>query len=146
MSCRVDQIMWDDGNTSGLNIGRRHTDFFSWFTGWVCLCETWVQDKCWIWKYITHLSSWVQSNNPCLGHPETGCNTFMMTSSNGNIFRVTGPLCRKFTGHRGIPLTKASDAELWYFLWSAPEQRLSKQSRRRRFETSSRSIWRHCNI
>ena len=21
-----------------------------------------------------------------------------------------------------IPLTKASDAELWYFLWSAPEQ------------------------
>ena len=21
-----------------------------------------------------------------------------------------------------IPLTKASDAELWYFIWSAPEQ------------------------
>ena len=43
----------------------------------------------------------------------------MMTSSNGNIFRVTGPLCREFTGHRWIPLTKASDAELWCFLWSA---------------------------
>ena len=26
-----------------------------------------------------------------------------------------------FTGHRWIPLTKASDAELWSFLWSAPE-------------------------
>ena len=25
-------------------------------------------------------------------------------------------------GHRWIPLTKASDAELWCFLWSAPEQ------------------------
>ena len=25
---------------------------------------------------------------------------FMMTSSNGNMFRVTGPLCREFTGHR----------------------------------------------
>ena len=37
----------------------------------------------------------------------------MMTSSNGNIFRVTGPLCGEFTGHRWIPLTKASDAELW---------------------------------
>ena len=45
----------------------------------------------------------------------------MMTSSNGNIFRITGPLCGEFTGHRWIPLTKASDAELWYFLWSAPE-------------------------
>ena len=44
----------------------------------------------------------------------------MMTSSNGNIFRVTGPLCGEFTGHRWIPLTKASDAELWRFpLWSA---------------------------
>ena len=43
----------------------------------------------------------------------------MMTSSNGNIYRVTGHLCGEFTGHRWIPRTKASDAELWYFLWSA---------------------------
>ena len=43
-------------------------------------------------------------------------------SSNGNIFRVTDPLCGKFTGHRCIPLTKASNVELWCFLWSAPEQ------------------------
>ena len=48
-------------------------------------------------------------------------NKVMMTSSNGNIFRVTGHLCGEFTGPRWIPLTKASDAELWYFLWSAPE-------------------------
>ena len=45
----------------------------------------------------------------------------MMTSSNGNIFRITGPLWGEFTGHQWIPLTKASDAELWCFLWSAPE-------------------------
>ena len=45
----------------------------------------------------------------------------MMTSSNGNIFRVTGHLCGEFTGLRWIPRTKASDAELWYFLWSASE-------------------------
>ena len=32
-----------------------------------------------------------------------------------HIFRVTGPLCGEFTGHRWIPLTKASDAELWFF-------------------------------
>ena len=42
----------------------------------------------------------------------------MMTSSNGNIFRVTGPLCGEFTGHRWIPCTKASDAKLWCFLWT----------------------------
>ena len=32
------------------------------------------------------------------------------------------PLCGVFTGHRNIPLTNTSDAELWCFLWSAPEQ------------------------
>ena len=36
----------------------------------------------------------------------------MMTSSNGNIFRVTGHLCEELTGDRWIPRTKASDAEL----------------------------------
>ena len=45
----------------------------------------------------------------------------MMTSSNGNIFRVTGHLCGEFTGLRWIPRTKASDAELLCFLWSASE-------------------------
>ena len=45
-----------------------------------------------------------------------------MMSSNGNIFRVTGPLWGESTGHRWIPLTKASEAELWWFGWSAPEQ------------------------
>ena len=44
----------------------------------------------------------------------------MMTSSNGNIFRVTGHLCGEFTGRRWIPHTKASDPELWCFLLSAP--------------------------
>ena len=37
-------------------------------------------------------------------------------------FRVTGPLCGEFTGHRWIPRTNAGDAELCCFLWSAPEQ------------------------
>ena len=46
----------------------------------------------------------------------------MMTSSNGNIFRVTGPLWGESTGHRWIPFTKASDIELWCFLWYTPEQ------------------------
>ena len=39
---------------------------------------------------------------------------------NGNIFRLTGSLCGKFTGHRWILRTKASDAYIWCFVWSAP--------------------------
>ena len=49
------------------------------------------------------------------------CVCIMMTSSNGNVFRVTGHLCGEFTGPRWIPRTKASGAELWCFLWSASE-------------------------
>ena len=67
------------------------------------------------------------------------------TSSKGNIFRVTGPLWGEFTGHRWISLSKPSDAELRCFLWSAPEQTVRKQSRRRWFETPSCPLWRHCN-
>ena len=68
----------------------------------------------------------------------------MTTSSNGNIFRITGPLCGEFTGHRWIPPTKASDAELWYFL--RLNKRLSKQSRRRWFDSPLGSLWRNCNV
>ena len=45
----------------------------------------------------------------------------MMTSSNGNIFRVTD-LCEGNPPLSTGNLTEASDAELWCFLWSAPEQ------------------------
>ena len=45
---------------------------------------------------------------------------FMMMSSYGNICRVTGPLWGEFSGHRWLPMTKASNGELWCFLWSAP--------------------------
>ena len=80
------------------------------------------------------------------GSAETSGNNYIMTSSNGNIFRVIGPLWGESTGHQWIPLTKASDAKLWCFLWSAPERKyLSKQSRRWWFETPLHSLWRHCN-
>ena len=67
----------------------------------------------------------------------------MITSSNGNTFRVTGHLCGEFTGPRWIPLTKASDAELWCFLDLRLNKRLSKQPWGWWFETLSRPLWRH---
>ena len=48
-------------------------------------------------------------------HTGRKSNIAMVTSSNGNIFRVTGHLCGEFTGRRWIPHTKTSDAELWCF-------------------------------
>ena len=51
-------------------------------------------------------------------------NLSMMTSSTGNIFRVTDHLCGEFTGHRWISRTNASDAELWFFFF---DLRLNKR-------------------
>ena len=62
----------------------------------------------------------------------------MMTSSNGNIFCVTGPLRGGFTGYRWIPHTKASDAEVWGFLRSAPEEVVEKNNR------DAGDLRRHC--
>ena len=48
--------------------------------------------------------------------------TDMMTSSNGNTFRVTGPLWGEYTYYRWNSLTKARDVEYSCFRRSAPEQ------------------------
>ena len=53
--------------------------------------------------------------------PHTPSCLLMMPSSNGKIFRVTGPFCVEFTGLGIFPHTKACDAELCCFLWSAGE-------------------------
>ena len=47
--------------------------------------------------------------------------------------------------HFGQPYTKASDAELWCLFDLRLKKRLSRQSCGWWFETSSRSLWRHCN-
>ena len=64
----------------------------------------------------------------------------ILTSPNGNIFRVIGPLWGK---HRSPvdSLTKASDV----FFDLCLNKRLIKQSKRRWFETPLRSLWRHCD-
>ena len=70
----------------------------------------------------------------------------MMTSSTGNIFRVTGPLCGEFTGQRWIrraqrPVTRSFDV----FIDLCLNKRLSKQSWGWWLETASRSLWSHSN-
>ena len=64
----------------------------------------------------------------------------LMTSSNGNIFRVTGHLCGEFTGSQR-PVTRSFDV----IFYLRPNKRLSKQWQGWWFETQSRSLWRHRN-
>ena len=68
----------------------------------------------------------------------------MMTSWNGNIFRVTGYLCGEFTGLRWIPRTKASDVDVFFDL--RLDKQLGKQSWDWWFETPSCPLWRHRNV
>ena len=66
----------------------------------------------------------------------------MMTSSNGNVFRVTGHLCGEFVGPRTQrPVTLSFDV----FFHLQPNKRFSKQWWGWWFETLSRPLWRHRN-
>ena len=69
-----------------------------------------------------------------------------MTSSNGNIFRVTGHLCGEFTGHRWIPAQRPVTRSFDVFFDLRLNKRLSKQSWGWRFETLSHPLWRHFNV
>ena len=69
----------------------------------------------------------------------------MMTSSNGNTFRVTGHLCAEFTAW-WIPAQRPVTRSFVVFFDLRLNQRLSKQSWGWWFETPSRSSWRHCKV
>ena len=69
----------------------------------------------------------------------------MMTSSNGNIFRVTGPLCGEFTGPGELPTQRPVTRSFDVFFDLHLNKRLSKQPWGWWFETPSWSFWRQCN-
>ena len=69
----------------------------------------------------------------------------IMTSSNGNFFRVTGHLCGEFTGPGEFPAQRPVTRSFDVFFDLRLNKRLSKQSRGWWFETLSRPLWRHCN-
>ena len=68
-----------------------------------------------------------------------------MTSSNGNIFRVTGPLCGEFTGPGEFPTQRPVMRSFDVFFDLCLNKRLSKQPWGWWFETPSWSLWRQCN-
>ena len=69
-----------------------------------------------------------------------------MTSSNGNIFRVTGHSCVEFISHPGeLPTQRPMSRSVDVFFDLRPNKRSSKQSWGWWFETPSRPLWRHCD-
>ena len=69
----------------------------------------------------------------------------MMTSSNGNIFRVTDPLCGEFTPVNSPHKGQWRGALIDVFFDLGLNKRLSKQSWGWWFEMPTRPLWRHCN-
>ena len=61
------------------------------------------------------------------------------------IFRVTGLLCREFTGPGEIPAQRPVKRSFDVFFDLRPNKRLSKQPWGWWFETLSWSLWCHCN-
>ena len=99
------------------------------------------------WLKIVLIRPWGRGRADKRNHEAKGIkvNHHMMTSSNGNIFRVTGPLwgnspvIGEFPSQR--PVTRSFDV----FFDLRLNKRLSKQSWDWWFETPSGSLWRHCN-
>ena len=68
-----------------------------------------------------------------------------MTSSNGNIFRVTGPLCGEFTGPGEFPTQRPVTRSFDVYFDLRLNKRLCKQSWGWWFETLLCPLWRHSN-
>ena len=109
-------------------------------------------------SYISDAVAWIESRNALyskhtLMPQETdrwlhashlwNCNgTNMMTSSNGNIFRVTGQLCGEFNGEFLAQRTVTRSFDIFIVLHL--NKRLSKESWSCWFETPSITLWHHC--
>ena len=102
---------------------------------------------------VPHISRWMMLFNvvsadalasTCSG-TSTDATLPMMTSSNGNIFRITGPLCGEFTGPGEFPTQRPVMRSFDVFFDMRLNKRLSKQPWGWWFETPSWSLWRHCN-
>ena len=116
------------------NLSHRHESINKMLSMYICVCHTYIDIHIRIYKYIyiSRMNAQVR---------------FALSFHHDDVikwkhFRVTGHLCGEFTGHRWIPRTKASEAELWWFLLN---KRLSKQWWGWWLETPSRPLWRHCN-
>ena len=94
------------------------------------------------------ISSWCCMVTSCVQVPSAALDygQLMMTLSNGNIFRVTGPLCGEFNGPGEFPTQRPVTLSFDVFFDLRLNKRLSKQPWGWWFETPSWSLWRQCNV
>ena len=79
-------------------------------------------------SYVTTCFSAIRYFSPRgNGMPHPSRKLHMMTSSNGNIFRVTGPLCGEFTGPGEFPTQRPVTRSFDVFIDMRLNKRLSKQ-------------------
>ena len=83
---------------------------------------------------------------PSVGRHPSQRASDMMTSSNGNIFRVTGHLCGNSPVPGEFPAQRPVTRSFGVLFDLRLNKRLSKQSRGWWFETLSRPLWCHCNV
>ena len=111
---------------NGRQIGRRPIQIY--ILEWKCLTLDW---KCVPKSPIKNIAALVQ--------------IITMTSSNGNIFRVTGFLCGEFAGPGEIPTHRPMTRSFDVFFDLRLNKRLSKQPWGWWFATPSWPLWRQCN-
>ena len=114
------------------------------FIGWMHRCF----DKHSIERHSTRPCSWHYSigiySRMALERKEADPSLIPNCSQHDDViqwkfFRVTGPLCGEFAGHRRIPLTKGQQYGLWCFFDVGPLKLLNKQYNDRWVETTWRS-------
>ena len=110
----------------------------------------------WISYFISHfigngVTSQISSNSTfcstaCFGLATKKSPKLMMTSSNGNIFRITGHLCGEFTGPSNSPAQRPVMRSFDVFFDLHLNKLLSKQWWGWWFETPSCPLWCHLHV
>ena len=106
-------------------------------------CRQQSKLRCLSWSSSVQIMACVLIGTQTLSEPVMTCH--MMMSSNGNIFRVTCPLCGEFTGPGEFPTQRPVTRSVDVFFDLRLNKRLSKQPWGWWFETPSWSLWRQCN-
>ena len=102
--------------------------------------------SCGLWGFTDGTPALVRMQVSYCRKDQAPSRYLIMTASYGNIFHVTDPLWGESAGYRWIPLTNASDTELWCFLRCSPEHTVEQTIEMPVFKTPLRSLWHHCNV
>ena len=126
--------------------------FTTWKQSWIILTSYWPENVITIiaedlapnkLQVIRYINFGITLNDALIHHTYP---VFIITSTNWNIFRVTGPLWGEPPVTGGFPSKRPVTRIFDVFFDLRLNKRSSKQPRRRWFETPLRLLWRRCNV